>query len=171
MQYTKATWNARITAFENRYTDLIDNDVNWTRTNIAKAKNQGVEMALAGQWVVAGLGPQQWRLSATAQDPQNEITHTTLARRAKTLVQAGVTQALGNWDAGVHLRFTGERTDAAKTLSAYSLVDLTASQAITPELRLNLRIENAGNANYQSIYGYNMPKRGLFAGLKWAPKF
>ena len=171
MQYTQATWNARITAFENRYTDLIDNDANWTRTNIAKAKNQGVEMALAGQWVVAGWALQQWRLSATAQDPQNEITHSTLARRAKTLVQAGLTQTLGNWDAGVHLRYTGERTDASKTLSAYSLVDLTASQALTPELRLNLRIENAGNANYQSIYGYNMPKRGLFAGLKWTPKF
>ena len=170
MQYTKATWNARITAFENRYTDLIDNDANWTRTNIAKAKNQGVEMALAGQWVVAGWAPQQWRLSATSQDPQNEVTHKPLARRAKTLVQAGITQTLGKWDAGVQLRYAGERTDAAKTLSAYSLVDLTASQALTPELRLNLRIENAGNANYQSIYGYNMPKRGLFAGLKWTPK-
>ncbi len=170
MQYTQATWNARITAFENRYTDLIDNDANWTRTNIAKAKNQGVEMALAGQWVVAGWAPQQWRLSATSQDPHNEITHKPLARRAKTLVQAGITQSLGKWDAGVQLRYTGERSDDAKTLSAYSLVDLTASQALTPELRLNLRIENAGNANYQSIYGYNMPKRGLFAGLKWTPK-
>ena len=170
MQYIKATWNARITAFENRYTDMIDNDANWTRTNIAKAKNQGVEMALAGQWVVAGWAPQQWRLSATSQDPHNEITHKPLARRAKTLVQAGITQSLGKWDAGVQLRYTGERSDDAKTLSAYSLVDLTASQALTPELRLNLRIENAGNANYQSIYGYNMPKRGLFAGLKWTPK-
>jgi len=170
MQYTKATWNARITAFENRYTDLIDNDANWTRTNIAKAKNQGVEIALAGQWVVAEWVPQQWRLSATSQDPQNEVTHKPLARRAKTLLQAGLTQTLGNWDTGVQLRYTGDRTDAAKTLSAYSLVDLIASQALTPELRLNLRIENAGNANYQSIYGYNMPKRGLFAGLKWTPK-
>jgi vitamin B12 transporter len=119
---------------------------------------------------VAGWAPQQWRLSATSQDPHNEITRKPLARRANTLVQAGITQSLGKWDAGVQLRYTGERSDDAKTLSAYNLVDLTASQALTPELRLNLRIENAGNANYQSIYGYNMPKRGLFAGLKWTPK-
>jgi vitamin B12 transporter len=49
------------------------------------------------------------------------------------------------------------------------LLDLTASRALTPELRLNLRIENATNQNYQSIYGYNMPKRGLFVGVRWAP--
>jgi vitamin B12 transporter len=87
------------------------------------------------------------------------------------LVQAGVTQTIGKWDAGVQLRYAGERSDAAQTLSAYSLVDLTASQSLTPDVSLNLRIENAGNVSYQSIYGYNMPKRGLFAGLKWTPKF
>jgi vitamin B12 transporter len=150
---------------------LIDNDANWTRTNIAKAKNQGVEIAVAGQWAVAGWAPHQWRLSATSQDPHNEITHKPLARRAKTLLQAALTQTLGKWDAGFQFRYASERMDADKTLPAYRLVDLTVSQALTPELRLNLRIENAGNANYQSIYGYNMPKRGLFAGLKWAPKF
>ena len=170
MQYIKTTWNARITAFENRYTDLIDNDLNWTRTNIAKAKNQGVEVALAGQWQLSGFGTQKWRVSMTSQDPQNEITHQALARRAKTLAQAGVTQSIGYWDAGAQWRFSGARTDDAQILKAYSVLDLTASQALTPELRLNLRVENAGNANYQSIYGYNMPKRGLFAGLKWTPK-
>jgi outer membrane cobalamin receptor len=51
------------------------------------------------------------------------------------------------------------------------VLDLTASQALTSELRLNLRLENAGNTSYQTIYGYNMPKRGVFAGLKWTPKF
>ena len=170
LQYTQAAWNWRLTAFENRYTDLIDNDVNFTRTNIAKAKNQGVEMALAGQWTMAGVGAQQWRLSLTSQDPQNETTNTALARRAKTLVQAGLNQKLANWDAGVQLRYVGARTDATQTLAAYTLLDLTASRVLTPELRLNLRIENASNVNYQTIYGYNMPSRGLFVGLKWTPK-
>ena len=167
LQYTQAAWNWRLTAFENRYTDLIDNDVNFTRTNIAKAKNQGVEMALAGQWTMAGVGAQQWRLSLTSQDPQNETTHSALARRAKTLVQAGLNQKLADWDAGVQLRYVGARTDATQTLAVYTLLDLTASRVLTPELRLNLRIENASNVNYQTIYGYNMPSRGLFVGLKW----
>jgi vitamin B12 transporter len=171
MQYTQASWNARITAFENRYTDLIDNDENWTRTNIAKAKNQGVEVALAGKWQLPTVGVQQWRLSFTSQDPQNEMTHQTLARRAKTLAQVGLTQSIGDWDTGIQWRYNGARTDDAQNLKSYNVLDLTASQALTSELRLNLRLENAGNTSYQTIYGYNMPKRGVFAGLKWTPKF
>jgi vitamin B12 transporter len=105
----------------------------------------------------------------TSQDPLNEVTHQTLARRAKTLAQAGLNQNLGIWDTGIQIRYSGARTEDANTLAAYTLLDLTASRALTTELRLNLRIENATNENYQSIYGYNMPKRGLFVGLRWAP--
>ena len=169
LQYIQAKWNARLTAFENRYTNLIDNDQFWTRTNIAKAKNQGIEVALAGQWQMPGWGVQQWRLSMTSQDPQNEMTQQALARRAKTLVQAGLTQSWGYWDTGLQLRYSGARVDDANILAAYTLLDLTATRALTPDLRLNLRLENATNQNYQSIYGYNMPKRGVFVGLRWAP--
>ena len=169
LQYIQAKWNARLTAFENRYTNLIDNDQFWTRTNIAKAKNQGVEVALAGQWQMPGWGAQQWRLSMTSQDPQNEMTQQALARRAKTLAQAGLTQSWGYWDTGLQLRYSGARVDDANILAAYTLLDLTATRALTPDLRLNLRLENATNQNYQSIYGYNMPKRGVFVGLRWAP--
>ena len=169
LQYIQAKWNARLTAFENRYTNLIDNDQFWTRTNIAKAKNQGVEVALAGHWQMPGWGVQQWRLSMTSQDPQNEMTQQALARRAKTLAQAGLTQSWGYWDTGLQLRYSGARVDDANILAAYTLIDLTATRALTPDLRLNLRLENATNQNYQSIYGYNMPKRGVFVGLRWAP--
>ena len=169
LQYIQAKWNARLTAFENRYTNLIDNDQFWTRTNIAKAKNQGVEVALAGQWQMPGWGAQQWRLSMTSQDPQNEMTQQALARRAKTLAQAGLTQSWGYWDTSLQLRYSGARVDDANILAAYTLLDLTATRALTPDLRLNLRLENATNQNYQSIYGYNMPKRGVFVGLRWAP--
>jgi vitamin B12 transporter len=169
LQYIQAKWNARLTAFENRYTDLIDNDQFWTRINIAKAKNQGVEVALAGQWQLPGWGAQQWRLSMTSQDPQNEITQQALARRAKTLARAGLTQTWGYWDTGLQIRYSGARTDNANALAAYTLLDLTATRALTRDVRLNLRLENATNQNYQTIYGYNMPKRGVFVGLRWAP--
>jgi vitamin B12 transporter len=169
MQYTQANWQARLTAFENKYTDLIDNDSEWNRTNIAKANNKGLEVALSGQVQTPGWGLQQWRISMTSQDPQNDTTHQALARRAKSLAQAGLTQSLGKWDAGLQVRYTGARSDDSKVLAAYTLLDVTASRALTQALRLNLRLENATNQNYQSIYGYNMPKRGLFVGLHWAP--
>ena len=169
MQYIQASWQARLTAFENKYTDLIDNDSEWNRTNIAKANNKGLELALSGQVQTLGWGLQQWRISMTSQDPQNDTTHQALARRAKSLAQAGLTQSLGVWDTGLQVRYTGARSDDSKVLAAYTLLDVTASRALTQALRLNLRLENATNQNYQSIYGYNMPKRGLFVGLHWAP--
>jgi vitamin B12 transporter len=171
LQYTQPTWHARITSFVNRYTDLIDNDADWNRVNVAKASNQGVEVALAGQLQTTGFGTPQWRLSLSSQDPKNEVTHQALARRAKTLAQAGLTQSLGYWDTGFQLRYGGVRNDDAQTLKAYTIVDLNASRALTSDLRLNLRIENASNKNYQTIYGYNVPGRTLFAGLNWSPKF
>jgi vitamin B12 transporter len=169
LQYTQSQLQWRMTAFENRYIDLIDNDANWTRTNIAKAKNQGVEMSLSGQWQLAGVGAQKWRLSVTSQDPQNDITHQALARRAKTLVQAGLNQNMAEWDTGVQMRYSGARQDASKTLPSFTVLDITASKAISQEWRLNARIENLGNVHYQTIYGYNMPSRGFFVGLKWTP--
>ena len=84
-------------------------------------------------------------------------------------MQAGLTQSWGYWDTGLQLRYSGARVDDANILAAYTLLDLTATRALTPDLRLNLRLENATNQNYQSIYGYNMPKRGVFVGLRWAP--
>jgi len=169
LQYTQAQWHAKATYFDNQYSNLIDNDQNWTRTNIAKAKNQGLEISAAWQTMLPDWGPQQWRLSMTQQDPQNELTHQALARRAKTLAQAGLSQSLGDWDAGMQWRYSGQRMDGAKTLAPYTLLDFTATRAITPELRLNLRLENATNVSYQTIYGYNMPSRGFFLGLKWTP--
>ena len=169
LQYLQANWHVRMTAFENRYIDLIDNDANWTRTNIAKAKNQGVELALGGQYSMSGWGIHQWRASITSQDPQNESTQQALFRRAKTLAQLGFTQSVGQWDAGMQLRYAGKRADNAQTLAAYTVLDLTASRALTQNLKLTLRVENATQENYQTIYGYNMPQRGLFLGLKWLP--
>jgi vitamin B12 transporter len=176
MQYTQTQWNARLTVFENRYIDLIVSDIDAfsTRTNILKAKNQGLEMAFSGNWKIPEWGTQHWRLSMTSQDPKNEITNQALARRAKTLVQAGLMQSLGYWDFGTQMRYTGSKIDIlypdiVKNLASSTVLDLTASRTLTPDLRLNLRVENATNENYQSIYGYNMPKRGLFVGLRWAP--
>jgi vitamin B12 transporter len=178
MHYTQATWNARVTAFENRYIDLIAFELGRS-TNIATASNQGLEVAFSGQSNMTDWGAQKWRFSATAQDPKNETTNEALVRRAKTLVHGGLFQTLGVWEVGTQLRYSGSKIDkfydrrtyitSVKNLKSATLLDLTATRTLTPDLRLNLRVENATNENYQSIYGYNMPKRGLFVGLRWAP--
>ena len=151
-------------AFDNRYTDLIDNDENWDRTNVSRARNQGAEMAMSGNWE-----GRQWRMSMTSQDPINEVTDKPLMRRAKMIAQAGITQNWGAWQTAAQVRYSGSRTDGSEVLNAYAVLDFIASTSLTNELKLTARLENIANEKYQTIYGYNTPGRGFFMGLKWAP--
>lgn len=164
LQYTQTQWQWRITAFDNRYTDLIDNDENWDRTNVSRARNQGAEMAMSGNWE-----GRQWRMSMTSQDPINEVTDKPLMRRAKMIAQAGITQNWGAWQTAAQVRYSGSRTDGSEVLNAYAVLDFIASTSLTNELKLTARLENIANEKYQTIYGYNTPGRGFFMGLKWAP--
>lgn len=56
-------------------------------------------------------------------------------------------------------------TDRA-TLKAYSLVNLSLSYDVQPNLSLYLRADNLLNEDYQEVYGYQSSVRGLYAGFK-----
>ncbi len=51
-------------------------------------------------------------------------------------------------------------------LQAYWLVQLAASYKIQPNVELYGRVENAFNARYQEVYGYNTAGVGAYAGVK-----
>jgi vitamin B12 transporter len=70
------------------------------------------------------------------------------------------------------VRYTGSRPDAVwnPRLSAYSLVDLTARCDLDKQTSVYGRIENLTDKVYQTAYGYNQPRRGLFVGVNWQPK-
>ena len=52
------------------------------------------------------------------------------------------------------------------TLSSYTLVNLTASYQLKPNVTLYLRGENLLDDDYQQVFGYQAPGVGVFAGLK-----
>ena len=51
-------------------------------------------------------------------------------------------------------------------LDNYWRVDMAASYKITPQVELYGRLENAFNAKYQEVYGYNTAGFGAYAGVK-----
>lgn len=167
VQYVANGHDLRLTAFDNRYTDLIATDsVNpYGRINVASARNDGLEILYRGRFeknlISAGL---------TSQDPRDLSTGKALARRAKTLFNASYARSLGAWEAGAQMRYQGPRMDGANRLAAYSVVDLLVSRKISPELTVFGRVENALDRDYQTNYAYNTAGRGFFVGLKWAPK-
>lgn len=166
-QYASGAHNVRVTYFDNQFTDLIGNNSSYVRTNIAQAQNKGVEVIYLGKFASSTINA-----GFTSQDPLNSITHKQLDRRAKILANFGLNQDLGAWSVGAQTRYSGERPDAGqtKTLGAYFVSDLTASYQWSRDLKLNGRINNVFDRKFETAYGYNQVRRGIFAGLNWQMK-
>ena len=176
LQYAQGGHLLRATYFDTRVQDQLTYDTTtFAFANLDRAKNRGLELSYRGS-----LAATQWRASLTLQDPVNEITGETLQRRAKQLASVGVFQTMGAWQLGGNLRWSGARDDAysdpvsfdrmAVRLASYSVLDLTAAYQWSPSLMLTARLDNALDAAYQTVYGFNQQPRSLFAGLTWTPK-
>jgi vitamin B12 transporter len=166
-QYASGAHDLRVTYFDNQFTDLIGNNLSYVRTNIAKAQNKGVELIYIGKFASSTINA-----GITSQDPLNSITQKQLDRRAKTIANFGLNQDLGAWSVGAQTRYSSERPDAAqtKTLSAYFVSDLTTSYQWSRDLKLIGRINNVFDRKFETAYGYNQVRRGVFAGLNWQMK-
>ena len=166
-QYASGAHDLRVTYFDNQFTDLIGNNSSYVRTNIAKAQNKGVELIYIGKFASSTINA-----GITSQDPLNSITQKQLDRRAKILANFGLNQDLGAWSVGAQTRYSSERPDAAqtKTLGAYFVSDLAASYQWSRDLKLIGRINNVFDRKFETAYGYNQVRRGVFAGLNWQMK-
>ena len=166
-QYASGAHDLRVTYFDNQFTDLIGNNSSYVRTNIAKAQNKGVELIYIGKFASSTINA-----GITSQDPLNSITQKQLDRRAKTIANFGLNQDLGAWSVGAQTRYSSERPDAAqtKTLGAYFVSDLTTSYQWSRDLKLIGRINNVFDRKFETAYGYNQVRRGVFAGLNWQMK-
>lgn len=162
VQYATRQAETRMVWFQNQYADLIGNDSSFTRVNISRARNEGVELSFRGN-----LGPSQVQASLTSQDPVNEATGQRLSRRAAVLGQLGVSTRTGAWTWGANLRHQGDRTDGNKALAAYSVLDLKASRGVGGGWTVFGRIDNLLDARYETVYGYAQPPLGVFLGATW----
>jgi vitamin B12 transporter len=62
--------------------------------------------------------------------------------------------------------FIFSTTQDRVTLASYTLVNLTASYDLKPNVTLYLRGENLLDDDYQEVFGYQAPGVGVYAGLK-----
>jgi vitamin B12 transporter len=165
LQYAAHGHDLRATLFDNRFTDLIGNDAMFNRINIGRARTRGLELAYVGRIGAAGV-----HAGLTKQDPVDLDADAQLQRRARTLANAGVTRDAGAWQFGGNARYTGSRPDAGGTLPGYTVVDLTASYRVSPQLKVFGRVENLLDRHYETVYGYRQAGRGAFVGVTWQPK-
>jgi len=168
VQWASGPHRLRSTLFDTRTKDLLLYDMNtWQFSNVSSVKNQGLETSYSGRINATDLSA-----SLTLQDPVNEATGQPLVRRAKTLVSASLSQAVGLLTLGGAVRYTGARPDLSGNpeLASFVLLDLTARYTLTRDWTLFGRIENATDSHYQTAYGYNQLPRTTTVGLSWKLK-
>jgi len=81
---------------------------------------------------------------------------------------------IGRFRWGASLAYVGKRRDtdfdlfpaATVTLGDYVLASANLAYRVLPQLELFARAENAFDADYQDVVGYNTPGRTVYAGLR-----
>lgn len=163
--YRQGPLHTRLTVFWNQARDMIITHPSTYQQTNTNAKNRGIEWNgsfLVGQTLFNG--------SITLQNPRNLDTGLDLARRGKKLATLGVNHPLGEGSVGAQARYQSNRRDqdfSSRTLASYVVLDLLASRRISPEWRMQAKLENAGNRDYQLAYGYNTPRRAMWLMLDY----
>jgi len=158
----------RVTAFETRYSNLIDyvSDGSgfYIAQNVGRAKVQGVEGSWAGH-----VGATDVRAGVTFQNPVDETNHEDLTRRARRFASLSAHRSIGRWRVGGEWIVSGARSDFDSTLAGYGVVNLSARYDITKSWYVSARIDNLLDRDYELAYSYTTPRRGAYVTLGWHP--
>lgn len=139
--------------------------------NIDSARIRGLELGANGTLLDWDLGA-----SLTLLDPRNESDGddhgNLLPRRAQEMLELTADRRLERWSAGATLFVSGRSYDDLANdleLGAYTLLDLRAEYAFGPALRVQGRLANALDEDYETAAFYNQPGRAFFLTLRYEP--
>ena len=168
LRYAVGAHLARAVLFDNRFTDLIGNDADFNRVNIGRARNRGLDLSYAGRVGDVGV-----RAGLVRQNPTDRDTGARLPRRARQQATLGADYGVGAWRLGGSLVHVGSRFDDAankRPLAAYTTADVYANWQFARDFSAQANVNNLTDKQYETAYGYNQPRRGVYLTLRWQPK-
>ncbi len=139
--------------------------------NLPRVEITGVTLAYEGRWRALDV-----TASLDSIDPVNATVGNAnfgkqLARRAKQAARLGADWRGGAWSVGATAAGFSHRFDnAANTtrLAGYGTLDLRAEWALSPDLKLGVKLNNVADKAYETVLGYNQPGREGFVSLRYA---
>lgn len=169
-----------VNAYATRVDDLIDwtctlncNDADWNNDiwqpgNVSAARIRGLEGVLSGRW----LG---WSVQAalTLQDPENRSAPNqgkVLIRRARESARLDLDRDFGAWSFGATVRAEGSRYDDQGNtvqLPGYGLLDLRGGYRLARDWRVEARLVNVFDRDYETAATYNQPGRSAYLTLRY----
>lgn len=161
-----------VSLYQTEIDDLITFDaVTFAPANIASARIRGLEAS--GQ-----VDVMDWALGAalTLLDPENRSDGPNqgnlLPRRPEQSLQIDLERRFERWSSGLSLYVAGRSFDDLgnqERLDGYALVGLRAEYELSPAVRVQGRLENAFDEDYQTAYLYNQPGRAFYLTLRYEP--
>jgi len=134
--------------------------------NIAEARIRGVQLAYEFRGNSFGV-----RADLVKQEADNATDAVRLLRRAEESLTISLTKDIGTHKIGLSVLASGDREDfGGVILDSYMLANLTGQVAIGDRWRLNARIENLLDEEYETATGFPMQERSGFLELKYAWK-
>ena len=139
--------------------------------NVDRARIRGLEL-----WSTATLGGWIMDANLTLLDPRNDSggadQDNLLPRRPEQTFRLDADRSFGRIGVGGSLFVAGRRFDdtANQTrLDGYTLVDLRAEYAFSEALRVQARVENLLDEQYETAAYFNQPGRTLMLTLRYQP--
>jgi vitamin B12 transporter len=161
-----------ISVYQTDIDDLITYDSTiLAAANVQRARIRGLEATSSARVLDWDVGA-----SLTLLEPENrsdgDNQGSVLPRRPEQTFKLDVDRQFQRWSAGASLFIAGRRFDDLANqvrLDPYTLVDLRAEYAITTALRVQARLENAFDEDYETAYLYNQSGRSVYLTLRYEP--
>ena len=161
----------RLDVFETDVDDLIVYDASiFLPNNLDRARLRGAELQYDG--TVAGVDV---RASASWLDPENRAAGVNfgndLPRRARETARLDLDRAFGDVRIGITGIAEGGRYDNVantRRLGGFATLDLRAEYAFTPQWRLQARVGNLFDRQYETVEYYHQPGREWFLTVRYA---
>lgn len=169
----KPAWGRwSLNAYETRIDDLIAFDAStFAPANIDQARIRGLEAVLGTR-----LGNWDLNTNLTLLDPENRAKGANygnvLPRRARQSLRFDADRDFCRYRLGATLLAAGKRYDnLANTseLGGYATFDVRAEYSLAKDWRLQARVENLFDKDYETAAYFNQPGRSLYLALRYQP--
>ncbi|SEI70876.1 vitamin B12 transporter [Azotobacter beijerinckii] len=159
-----------LNAYRTKVKDLIvyDSSIQGP-ANLDEARIRGLELEIGSRsfgW--------DWSANYSLLEPENSGSGANhgneLPRRASQMFNLDLDRNIGDFAVGATLHAEGQRYDDVANdneLSGYATLDLRGEYRITPEWRLQGRVANLLNADYETALGYNQPGQAVYFTVRY----
>jgi vitamin B12 transporter len=179
LQWRDGEQAASATVYRNRVRDLIGYQPDRTfcpadpaydfgcAGNVSSASLKGATLTAATRWADTGLGDIGLRATLDFLDAKDTTTGQRLVRRAAHQQSLVADWTGGPWAADATLTAVGARPEGSATLAAYQTLDLQARYRLSPSWRVEAKLLNALNRDYQPARDYQSIGRQAWLGVRY----